>query len=255
MKHHHLASIVALLSLTSAFAQNGLDISTAVELTMHTHPSNTYALQCSSNLTDWVTTEEFPGQPSPSTLLLSTKGNRAMFYRLENLGEEPLCVSLPVGTTMTMIATNTDGLKRLTLQHIVAETRAGDPPRRCKLIAETAITSSYTNHNSYYFRSTTREYYEIDSTGAEVLVFKLGDVGTTWSDIFDGSPFDAEILATNETVTIPAGTFSHCFKVRWQFPSSHVYYWATPGLGLIKLVSFSDTGFIYDARYQSITMP
>ncbi len=120
-----------------------------------------------------------------------------------------------------------------------------------------------------------REYYTDDGAGirhvaietAQGLSSKMDDhayviknpvrMGTTWREVertLDGMMFDARttIESTSDKVSVPAGTFSGCVRVRSKgtaSPVKHVsdvrrvaegtvnvedYYWLAPGVGPVK---------------------
>jgi hypothetical protein len=91
-------------------------------------------------------------------------------------------------------------------------------------------------------RSTEAALYSLDKNcGAESLGLTNAPVGTSWTNTTCGHT-DVATIETNETVAVPAGTFS-CLKVHKErldasHPNPvHVEWWA-PGFGLIKWIDY-----------------
>jgi hypothetical protein len=94
-------------------------------------------------------------------------------------------------------------------------------------------------------RSTTTEYYEISSgiTTTEGLQFRNASTGTTWTNQWCDGSADQLTIATNEVITVPAGTFE-CLRFEQRAINNNLdldyIYWVTPGFMMIKMVDFGN---------------
>jgi hypothetical protein len=159
-----------------------------------------------------------------------------------------------------------------------------------KLYGHTVVPQENTGGASAY-----REYYMDDGTGirdvaienAQGLSSRMDDhayvikapvrIGTAWREVartLDGSTFDAKttIESTSDKVSVPAGTFSGCVRVRstgTASPVKHVsmgrrvsegeirveeYYWLTPAVGPVKAVHQETAGEGAMARSVGISL-
>jgi hypothetical protein len=87
-------------------------------------------------------------------------------------------------------------------------------------------------------RSTNNKVYMYEGFGEELLVFKKGPVGTTWTYTeSDGDIIRAKIVK-KETVVVPAGTFNGCLKFKKKCTNCNSnrtvwYEWIKPGFGMV----------------------
>ena len=77
--------------------------------------------------------------------------------------------------------------------------------------------------------------------------WQAGSVGTTWTNVLDADGDTMVVrIETNETVTVPAGTFQNCMKFReyedneppGADPPWAMYWWVKPGLFFVKHVDY-----------------
>jgi hypothetical protein len=91
-----------------------------------------------------------------------------------------------------------------------------------------------------FFRSTDHAIYGLVWPGQEEPGWKDGPIGTTWTNVLEGS---VETLETNETVVVPAGTFTDCLKYRKSDaqnpqPQNTWYEWVKPGFFMVKWMDY-----------------
>lgn len=84
--------------------------------------------------------------------------------------------------------------------------------------------------------SNVKTYNTLTSEASTLLVFPL-NVGSHW---FNSGSDESQVLAL-ETVTVQAGTFNNCYKVRTTRQASFYDDWYAPNVGLIKEINSSAT--------------
>jgi len=93
----------------------------------------------------------------------------------------------------------------------------------------------------FNIRSNQKEAFEYDGFGVEHLAWQNAPVDTCWSyKHFDGEIIEACIEA-KETVTVPAGTFEGCLKIRKTCVNcDDDYYieWVKPDFGVVKWIDY-----------------
>jgi len=115
-------------------------------------------------------------------------------------------------------------------------------------------------------RSTPDALYRYVGFGREYMLFRNAPVGTKWTYTDEqGRTMEGEILATNETVTVPAGTFYGCLKQRTHCPSdpgnTDWFWWVKPGAGCVKFVIYDYTivpvypPWVYELKSATRTRP
>ena len=91
-------------------------------------------------------------------------------------------------------------------------------------------------------RSTSTKVFSYDGFGVEHLVFHNAPRGTCWSyEDFDGEITEACIEAKGITVTVPAGTFTGCLRIRKTCVTcDDDYYieWLKPGFMVVKWIDY-----------------
>jgi hypothetical protein len=106
--------------------------------------------------------------------------------------------------------------------------------------------------NSLYDNQTdfnwfTNDEFFADETGAEPdelfpLYFKNGQVGKKWLSPVEDEDLGTitrEIISTSETITVEAGTFTNCYKIKqtYELDSNIVdYFWIHNNTGIVKKV-------------------
>lgn len=94
-------------------------------------------------------------------------------------------------------------------------------------------------------RVTDTEVYDIpfEISPTEGLEYRDGPPGTTWTNQWCDGSSDQKIIATNETVTVPAGTFN-CLKIEQREINNGLTLkyedWVKPGFGLVKQIDYSN---------------
>ncbi|MFN3820737.1 MAG: hypothetical protein ACK4OO_00265 [bacterium] len=90
--------------------------------------------------------------------------------------------------------------------------------------------------------------YQLEFRGGyaeESLLFKYPTtVGQRWAVKVGGSVGDGELVATQLTLTLPAGTFSSVLHYRLRFGDDQVNYYLNPGIGIVQTVIPWDNGSI-----------
>ncbi len=79
------------------------------------------------------------------------------------------------------------------------------------------------------------------------------EVGSSWTSVVSGSVTERyRIAAVDETVTVPAGTFPGCVRVRSQARTAGAEQVAeltyAPGVGLVRLETFGVTGGVVEPQ-------
>ena len=95
-------------------------------------------------------------------------------------------------------------------------------------------------------RITDTAYYSVTPLDQQYLQFQTGPVGLSWTN--DPDPGDGPMLttieSTNDTVVVPAGTFSNCVRLcsrSEQEPGGELwryYVWIKPGFGVVKGIDY-----------------
>jgi hypothetical protein len=94
-------------------------------------------------------------------------------------------------------------------------------------------------------RSTATEFYTIPFgiSQTEGIDFRSGPPGTTWTNQWCDGSSDQITIATNEVITVPAGTFD-CLKTEVREINNSLrlryIYWIKPGFGMVRQVDFGD---------------
>jgi hypothetical protein len=96
----------------------------------------------------------------------------------------------------------------------------------------------------FNFRSTLTKAFVYDGFCEEQLKWQQAPVGTTWSYVeADGDEKESKILAI-ENVTVPAGTFTGCLKIRHRCTncpgSGDSIEWVKPVFFMVKWVDYWD---------------
>ena len=98
----------------------------------------------------------------------------------------------------------------------------------------------------HLMRSTDTRVNQFDQmTLAESQEFFRGPVGTTWTNLNYGGHF-TRVVAVDaiETVIVPAGTFTNCYKFHKTVlnaspgETAEWYEWVCPGFGMVKWVDY-----------------
>ena len=90
-------------------------------------------------------------------------------------------------------------------------------------------------------RSTRNEVYDYMGLGTEYVVVQDVPIGTTWTFTNLKGETVERTLEAIETVTVPAGVFEGCFKVRWTYGDSTEIdgcQWFQRGFGLVKEIAY-----------------
>jgi hypothetical protein len=98
----------------------------------------------------------------------------------------------------------------------------------------------------HLMRSTDTAVNQIDQTTlAESQEFFMGPIGTTWTNLnYNGQFTRVVTVDAIETVTVPAGTFTNCYKFHKtvlnasQGETAEWYEWICPGFGMVKWVDY-----------------
>ena len=100
------------------------------------------------------------------------------------------------------------------------------------------------NAEFFNFRSTLTKVFVYDGFCKEHMLWQQAPVGTTWSHVeSEGDEIESKILAI-ENVTVPAGTFTGCLKIRHRCTncsgSADWIEWVKPGFFMVKWVDYWD---------------
>lgn len=90
------------------------------------------------------------------------------------------------------------------------------------------------DHNSIYILAKQTEK-DVEPRVARVPIYVLKNpikVGTSWKNRVN----EGVIESVNETVTVPAGTFNGCIRVKLTFRKSVSINWIAPGIGYVKKI-------------------
>lgn len=170
-----------------------------------------------------------------------------MFYRVTAY-TNGLFFPLPLGRTFEYLATNA-AAEVWTQRWAVT----GMATTRFTSNNYVVVESYPRDGSTMSWRSTDREAYVLDWTGedtlGDVLSFRKGETGTTWTNVTGGYDDDGTwdfgktvyTIVTNEQVTVPAGAFD---AVRIDIsdtntpPELSSSSWIAPGLGLVKHIQY-----------------
>lgn len=110
-------------------------------------------------------------------------------------------------------------------------------------IMEKTGTESPNQYSMTIARATRDAIYVYGGLCSEEAVYQLGPVGSSW--IYRGGRFERTIEAI-ETVTVPAGTFEDCLKIRQRDrscnpPVDDILEWfSLDGLGTVKEIRYDN---------------
>ncbi|MFA5352915.1 MAG: hypothetical protein WC291_01685 [Thermodesulfovibrionales bacterium] len=110
-------------------------------------------------------------------------------------------------------------------------------------------------------RSTPTTVYQYAGFGKETVFWKTGAAGTTWKYTEgDGKIIEKKIVALNQTVTVPYGTFTGCIKYQNRctncFGNTQWTEWIKPGFMMVKWQDYwsgGDTPTVHELI--SVTTP
>ena len=109
-------------------------------------------------------------------------------------------------------------------------------------------------HEGFFFfiRSTDTRLYSLVDPEKESLFLQLAPPGTTWTNSAEPQ-IVCSVVSTNETVTVPAGTFTGCIKARRYHtdvtpPYVNEWYWVKPRFGMVKQSTETDDGLYYELQ-------
>lgn len=99
-------------------------------------------------------------------------------------------------------------------------------------------------------RSTETKFYALMGPDSEGLFLQLAPPGTAWTNAAEPT-IVYSVISTNETLTVPAGTFTNCLKMRRNHtdeapPFDNEWYWVKPGVGLIRQHTETGGGLFYN---------
>jgi hypothetical protein len=104
------------------------------------------------------------------------------------------------------------------------------------------------------YRSTDKELWSFDGPGQENIWWQAAAVGTTWTNSTRDTYAICTIASTNESVTVPAGTFN-CIRISTRYFGSglpgRTEIWVAPGLAMVQEFRYiMDTNPLPDEVYQ-----
>ncbi|MGD0650165.1 MAG: hypothetical protein ABSA97_03330 [Verrucomicrobiia bacterium] len=233
-------SVLAQSIQITAFDQNGsltwtngstnavCTVQWASALTTNTQWSQTWA-----NLLDIMATNA------------TTTVNVPMFYRVRCWTNGLLVRPMSPGAVRTYAASNSLGETWMSQDKFLGYATL---PLTSNEYSVLYSTGAY--ENFYIFvRSTDHQIYTLVDPQSEGLMFQLAPPGTTWSNAAEPSAVYS-VASTNETVTVPAGTFTGCLKIRRLHtdvpgPDNNEWYWIKPGFWLIQQITEPGVGDLY----------
>ena len=114
-------------------------------------------------------------------------------------------------------------------------------------------------------RSTDTQVFWLDPCSlTEELNWQIAPVGTTWTNFNHECQYTLKVsVDAIEDVTVPAGTFTSCYKFHTQAlsgsssPTPYYYEWIKPGFGTVKWVDYwTDNGpDVYELQSWSVPTP
>jgi hypothetical protein len=97
----------------------------------------------------------------------------------------------------------------------------------------------------YLCRSTDTQFFGLDTCSlTEYPVWRIAPVGTAWTNFnYKCQDILKRSVVAIEDVTVPAGTFTSCYKFRTEAlnssdPTPYHYDWIKPGFGEVKWVDY-----------------
>ena len=114
-------------------------------------------------------------------------------------------------------------------------------------------------------RSTDTQVFGLEPCSlTEDLIWQIAPVGTTWTNYNYECQYTRKVtIDAIEDVTVPAGTFTSCYKFHKQIlsgssaPRPEYYEWIKPGFGMVKWVDYwTDNGpDVYELQSWSVPTP
>lgn len=117
-----------------------------------------------------------------------------------------------------------------------------------------------------FLRSTDTAVYRLDTAIlTDTLEWQMAPVGTTWTNLnYEGRYIRKVTVEAIEDVTVPAGTFTNCYKFRKQVlnaspddippgGAAEWYEWVCPGVGMVKWIDYwaDDPPAVYQLESRS----
>jgi hypothetical protein len=154
-----------------------------------------------------------------------------MFYRV-SCWTNGLLLRMPLGRTYSYACTNSAG--RTWTQEVFCAGGIAIPSTTNDyvLLARSDLYSDPRPEGSdeddlMIFRSTDRAAYALSGAASEMLYWQSAPIGTTWTNATG-----ACVVEANETVVVPAGTFTGCVKIRHLNDNS--CEWVKPGFFMVR---------------------
>lgn len=153
-----------------------------------------------------------------------------------------LLFPLKVGQTITYSVTDNDGNTWEHVYFISAKPILPSMNKSYYLIEQIGGEAPGEMNDIALLRSTSTGVYLYLGFGKEVSIWQNGNVGTTWTYQIGDETVQQTIEAI-ETVTVPAGTFAGCLKIREDCISCDpisvdTINWIKPGFGLVKTIDY-----------------
>ena len=165
-----------------------------------------------------------------------------MFYRVSSW-TNGLFVRMPIGRTFVYAASN--ALAQTWTQEVFFAGMLTIPSMTNNYVAlsssdhyQGSPPAGSSENKTHLLRSTDKAMYGFESVGAEYVAWQNAPLGTTWTN---GS--EVRLIVTNETITVPAGTFTGCIKFQSTDtsappPFNTWYEWVKPGLFMVKWIDY-----------------
>lgn len=171
-----------------------------------------------------------------------TTASVPMFYRVASW-TNGLFLRMPIGRTLVFSVSNVLG--QVWTQEVSSAGMLTIPSMTNDyvLLAQTVHydgtpPEGLIENQMMFLRSSDNAMYMAEFVGREGMVWRNGPIGTTWTN---GT--ETTLIETNESVTVPAGTFTGCLKFKHTDsseppPNNTWSEWVKPGFVMVKWVDY-----------------
>ncbi len=169
-----------------------------------------------------------------------------MLYQVKCVSN--LFVPFVEGLRMSFSATNAEGANWTAYTKVLGVAKPSAGAGKQHAVCESIESGQM---QTVFVRSTDSAVYRLyTATVADTLEWQIAPAGTTWANFnYEGRYTKKVTIEGIETVTVPAGTFTNCYKFKKQVlnaapddippgGAAEWYEWVYPGVGIVKWVDY-----------------
>ena len=169
-----------------------------------------------------------------------------MFYRV-SCWTNRMFLSMPIGRTYVYSASNSVGETWTQEVSCVGFMEGPELTNGSHYVLLSWKAIGREGYDLWNLSASDRAAYNFRGDHVVDTKWQTGDIGTVWTNVMDGDGDTMAIsIVTNETLTLPAGTFEDCIKFReyeineppGADPPWAMYWWVKPGLFFVKFVDY-----------------